>query len=280
VTLWDARDGKLLGRIGDLPRQVQSLAWSGDGSLIAVAGGTPGLIGEVALLDVVKKAKAKSLERTAEMVFAVSFSPDGARLAAGGADGAVRVFDVKTGRLERRIEQHADWVTSVVFSQDGSKLLTASRDKTARVFTAATGELLCTYLGHEDPPFAAAFSPDGKLAYTGGRNKAVHAWDAKEGKKSAQLPGVGADVLRIVVEGGSMFVASADKTVREYATARKEAKEPVRMYEGMSDWVYALAVHGKTNRLAAGSHGGEVRVWNTEDGKSLTSFIAAPGYRP
>jgi WD40 repeat protein len=280
VTLWDTGDGKLVGRIGDLPRQVQSLAWSADGALIAVAGGTPGVVGEVALLDADKKVKLKSLEWTAEMVFSVSFDPGNSRLAAGGADGAVRLFDVKSGRLERRIEQHADWVTSVAFSRDGAKLLTASRDKSARVFDAATGEMLSTYMGHDEPPFAAAFSPDGKFAYSGGRNKAVHAWDTKEGKKSAQFPSAGADVLRIVVEGGSAFVASADKTVREYTTASKEGKGPVRTYEGMGDWAHALAVHAKTNRLAAGSHGGEVRVWSTDDGRSLISFIAAPGYRP
>jgi WD40 repeat protein len=158
------------------------------------------------------------------------------------------------------------------------KLLTASRDKTARVFDAATGEMLSTYMGHDEPPSAAAFSPDGKFAYSGGRNRALHAWDTKEGKKSAQFPGTGADVLRILVEGGSAFVACADKTVREYATAGKEGKEPVRTYDGMGDWVHALAVHGKTSRLAAGSHGGEVRVWSTDDGKHIATFLAAPGY--
>jgi hypothetical protein len=32
--------------------------------------------------------------------------------------------------------------------------------------------------------------------------------------------------------------------------------------------------------LATGGFDGEVRVWNVEDAAAVTSFFAAPGYRP
>ena len=43
--------------------------------------------------------------------------------------------------------------------------------------------------------------------------------------------------------------------------------------------VYALAYHAATKRLASGSFDGEVRVWDTENGNSITNFAAAPGHR-
>jgi len=58
-----------------------------------------------------------------------------------------------------------------------------------------------------------------------------------------------------------------------------DKKELVRTFSGHNDWVYSLAIDGKSKRLASGSYDGEVRVWNLEDGRALTAFIAAPGYR-
>ncbi|HWN93457.1 MAG TPA: hypothetical protein VNT99_00370 [Methylomirabilota bacterium] len=44
--------------------------------------------------------------------------------------------------------------------------------------------------------------------------------------------------------------------------------------------MYSLALHVATKRVASGSHDGEVRVWNSDDGKLLLKFLAAPGYAP
>ena len=62
VTIWDPSSGKLLRRIPGLPQRTQGLAYSADGSWLAVAGGTPGESGELVLVD-----------------------PSGARLSRGGS---------------------------------------------------------------------------------------------------------------------------------------------------------------------------------------------------
>ena len=53
----------------------------------------------VALCDADKNGPPRVLDRIADMMLAVSFSPDGTKLAAGGADNIVRIFDVGTGKL-------------------------------------------------------------------------------------------------------------------------------------------------------------------------------------
>ena len=76
---------------------IAALAWSPDGSRIAVAGAAP----EVNIYN------AETGERTAACkghkagIYAVAFSPDSAVLAAGGFDGAVRFYDARTGELKK-----------------------------------------------------------------------------------------------------------------------------------------------------------------------------------
>ena len=51
-----------------------------------------------------------------------------------------------------------------------------------------------------------------------------------------------------------------------------------RTFDGARDTVYALTWHAASQRLAAGSHNGEVLVWNSADGRLLLKVLAAPGH--
>jgi WD40 repeat protein len=273
VTLWEAANGRLVGRIGNIAQRTQRLTYSPDGTVLAAASGTPGKVGEVKLLDPVNRTIVADLDRVGDMLFALAFSGDGARLACGGADNAIRVYDMKSRKRELVIEQHADWVLAVAFTPDGEHILSASRDKSARVLDAKKGSVEHAYLGHEEIVYGVAVSGDGKTAYSAGKDKKIHLWAVKDGKKSGEIGGFEEDVFGVVIGGGFVFACSGDKKVRQF-----EGKDLVRTYPQFGDWVYAIAYDAKNNRVAAGSYGGEVRVWNVGDGKLVSSFIAAPGY--
>ena len=93
---------------------------------------------------------------------------------------------------------------------------------------------------------------------------------------AGEIGGFEDDIFKLVVFEKSIFSCSADKTIRQHTMDKKEL---VRTFSGHNDWVYSLAIDGKSKRLASGSYDGEVRVWNLDDGRALTAFIAAPGYR-
>ncbi|HEV8607290.1 MAG TPA: c-type cytochrome domain-containing protein [Tepidisphaeraceae bacterium] len=276
VTLWDPKTGQLTGRIGNIAQRTQRLVYSPDGSILAAASGTPGKSGELKLLDPASKSIIADLDRTNDMLFALAFSSDGSRLACGGADNAIRVYDMKTRKRDLLIEQHADWVLGLVFTPNGEHILSASRDKSARVLDAKTGSVEHAYFGHEEPVYSVTISPDGKTAYSAGKDKKIHAWTIKDSKKIGEMAGFDEEVLQIITGGGFVFACSADKKVRQFSA---ENRELVRTYPEFQDWVYSLAFDAKNDRLAAGSFGGEVRIWNASDGSLITSFIAAPGYR-
>jgi len=276
ITIWNPSEGKLLRRIKNVAQRTLSIEYSLDGAVLAAAGGSPGQLGEVALFNPRNGALLRVLGTLPDMALALRFSPDGSRIAVGSADNSIRIYELATGREQLVIQQHADWVMSIAWSVDGAHLASASRDRTARVYDATNGDLESSYTAHQGPVLAVAFSEDGKRVCSAGRDKKIHFWDAKEGKAAGEIGGFEDDIFKLVVFEKTILSCSADKKIRQHAMDKKDL---IRTFLGHNDWVYSLAIDGKSKRLASGSYDGEVRLWNLEDGRALSSFIAAPGYR-
>lgn len=277
VLLWNTTNGQLVRRIANIGERPHDIAFSADGKMMAVAAGTPGQMGDVKLFNSDDGTLLADLFTTDDEVFAVAFSPDGTRLAAACADRSVRLFNVATRRQEKRIEDHADWVMDVAWSPDGKKIATASRDKTSKIFDSTTGESQITSNGHGQPVFGVGFLPDGNTVATSGRDKKIRLWNVTDAKQTREIV-VDGEVFRIVITAdGLVLSGSADKIARQHKLADGVL---VKQYGPHNDWVYAIAYDANSKRVASGSHDGEVRIWNAEDGKELLKFTAAPGYKP
>jgi hypothetical protein len=278
VVLWNVADGKVARRITNVAERVYDIEFTADGQQLVVAAGTPAQIGEAKIFNVADGALLGDLIRTDDSVFSVSLSPDGKRLATSGADRSIRVFDYATKQQQLLIEDHADWVMDVAWSPDGSKLASASRDKTSKVFDANSGDSLVTFNGHGQPVYGSAFSPDGKLVITSGSDKQIRTWNVGDAKQVRAIGGFGGEVFQLIVTAdGNVISCSADKNARLHQIADGKA---VRTFGGHADWVYSIAVHPGTKRVAAGAYNGEVRIWNLDDGAETLKFTAAPGYTP
>ncbi len=275
ITIWNPADGKLLRRIKNVAQRTYSLAYSPDGKTLAAASGVPGVSGEVKLFNPANGDAIKLLGTMSDVAFCVAFSPKGDKLAAASADRSIRIYDLASGKEESLIEDHADWVMSVAWNHDGTKLASASRDKTSKVFDAKTGESETTYNGHGQPVYGVCFSPDGKQVLTSGGDKKIHVWNPADGKKVADIGGFGHEVYQVFCVGGNIYSCSADKTARQHGLAKRNQ---VRSFAGHADWVYTLSFSAAAKRLATGTFNGDVVVWNTEDGKQLLKFTAAPGF--
>lgn len=278
VVLWKVEDGSLLRRITNIAERVYDIEFTTDGQKIVVASGTPAQIGEAKIFQVADGKLLGDLVRTDDSVFAVSLSPDEKRLATAGADRAIRVFDFATQEQQLLIEDHADWVMDVAWSADGTRLASASRDKTSKVFDAATGDSLVTFNGHGEPVYGVGFQADGKVVVSSGSDKQIRTWNVADAKQVRAIGGFGNEVFRIIVTpDGLVYSCSADKNARSHQVSDGKV---LKTFAGHTDWVYSVAFHAGTKRVAAGSYNGEVRIWNVDDAKESLKIIAAPGYPP
>jgi WD40 repeat protein len=89
--------------------------------------------------------KVREYEAMPGRVFAVAFSPDAARFAAGSSldgKGEVRVYDANGGKRLATCEGQKGAVYTVAFSPDGKTVASAGFDGVVRLNDAATGKLL------------------------------------------------------------------------------------------------------------------------------------------
>jgi hypothetical protein len=273
LTIWNVEDGSLIRRIKNMAQRTFAIRFSNDGKTIIAGGGSPGQIGEARLFDAETGELQRVLGTTLDVVLDVQLNPAGDKLAIAGADGAVQIFNLADGKSIRTITSHSDWIMAVAWNADGTQIASASRDKTAKVFDVETGELLVTYGGHSQPVQGVAFHPNNTLVYSSGKDNKIHWWNKADGKKSGELA-LGGEVFKLQQSSAFIFAASADKSVRQLDAA---AQKEVRKYTGHGDWALSSDYHFDTKRVASGGFNGDIQIWNAEDGKSVLSFVAAPG---
>lgn len=300
ILIWDADSGGLLKRLPRLPARIHSFAYSGDGKKILVGGGTPGEYGEVSLVDAKTGERLRVFGTFDDIVLAVTFSADGKTLAAGSADRTARGYRVADGAEIWRESLHSDWVTGVSISPDGKWVATASKDCTVKVLEAGSGKLFTTFNGHrrqyaphagQFEVYAVAFDKTG-TAYSVGGGAAIRAWDPvktqEENGSAADMEErfkkagharylehtMGKPVFALELGAGQAYSAGGDGILRQHDLATGKL---VREFEKHTDWIYSVAVHTVTGRVATGGFDGVIRIWEMKNGNSMAAFKAAPG---
>jgi WD40 repeat protein len=126
------------GRFAD---RVQALAFSPDGSRLAIGGGELSRSGDIHLVSVADGSVLRAWPgRHRDSVLSLAFSPDGTRLASGAADYLARVADAESGADLALFEGHTHHVTGVAFRADGRVLATAGADGVVITWDLLQGE--------------------------------------------------------------------------------------------------------------------------------------------
>jgi RNA polymerase sigma factor (sigma-70 family) len=209
VRVYDVENGKELRQLGDKEADArgaggfvvasrfvgggssQSLAYSPDGDVLAVAGS-----GNTVRLWAVATGKEILPVASGHQggVSPVAVSPDGKTLISCGADHVVRLWDMATGKEIRQFKLPAE-AANAVFSPNGGLLAFATAD-TIRVWDVAKGSEVQTMKLPAAPanPFGfkagvslLAFSPDDKVLASRGFESKIRLWDVASGAETRVL---------------------------------------------------------------------------------------------
>lgn len=270
--LWNPLTGELIQRLPHQAQRAYAIQSLQDGRRLAIAGGTPGAIGELRLIDRASGSLEHVLARSNEVVLDCAVRPGGKELAIALADNTIRLYDLETMQLKRMISSHADWVTQLAYSDDGKRLGSASRDRSAKVYDAETGDLLVSYPGHGAAVRGIAAIGDGAQWVSVGSDRKWHRWEVEGAKKVAEIP-LGGEPAKLLRVDASIVVPCSDK--HWYRIDLSNNAVGVKI-PGNDDWLVSVAYDIATDRLATGGMDGSVRIWKFKDGSLMAQWLAKP----
>jgi WD40 repeat protein len=259
--LWDVATGR---KRADLPGRPPpggegSGAFSPDGRRLAYSTAE----NVIRIWDLEAGFEVHVMRGHSSSVRALTFSPDGKRLASGSmyAENTARLWDVSTGKEIAVLRGHRNEIISATFSPDGTRLATASLDQTARLWDGVTGRAIATLEGHRGSVYHVAYRPGGRYLATSSLDGTLRLWDAVGGEPVAVLHGHTADVRESVFnpDGALLASASDDGTVRLWDLALAERNGVLR---GHTSFVYDVAFSPDSTRAASVAWDGTVRIWD------------------
>ena len=255
--------------LGENAEPVHSVAFSPDGTTLAVGSGRPGTAtsgdGVVRLWEVATGRQSGVLEAGSQPVLAVAFSHDGNIVAGGSRNGFVLLWDVTTHQpVGRPLRAGTGPVTSLAFSPRGSILAVGGTGGIVRLWDVTSRRPVGGPLtGVSGAVTSVAFSRDGKVLATGGKDGTARLWDvATHEPVGGPLTGHTGAVTSVAFspDGKTLATGSSDGTVRLWDVATGGLTGgPLTGHTGAVTSV-AFSRDGKI--LATGSKDGTARLWD------------------
>jgi WD40 repeat protein len=190
VQLWDTATGKPGAKLQGATDWILAIAFSPDGKTLA-AGGYDGQVRtwEVATGKKLQEVSAQppapmnAPPRAANVVSALTFSPDGKTIAVGGSDPQIHLFNTADGKFVRSLAGHTGTVTALTFHPSGTVLASASKDRTVRLWSPANGQMLKALEGHGAWVQGVTFFAQGTRLASVSADQTVKLWDLTEPAK-------------------------------------------------------------------------------------------------
>ena len=295
VWLYDVEDGKETALFTEGVRQVNALAFSQDGKMLASGGlNKP----EIQLWDVNTDSRHADF-MSAGSPTSIAFSQDNTTLISLDIFSIIR-WNIDTGKklsdfslshidTNSKVSQYRkiDSYEVVVSSQDGSSLATGTREGRIRLWDTKTGRRTLDLKGHavighserEDRSILAlAFSPDGKIIASGCIDNTVQLWDTEKGVKLATLRGHKGWVTAVAFSADGKTLASGDANKAIKLWDVDTLKEHTTLL-GHKNTICALTFAPKgaspySECLASGSSDGTIRFWDPKKGEALGTFTS------
>jgi WD40 repeat protein/mono/diheme cytochrome c family protein len=269
---------------------IPALAFSPDGSLLAIAG-----FHEVLLWKSDGSEPLGRLVGLSERIESLAFSPDGKRLAVSGGRparmGEVQVWDVAKRKLVLSVPVTYDTVYGASWSPDGTKIAFGCADNTVRAIDSKTGEQVLFMGSHNDWVLDTVFTADGAHLISIGRDMTAKLTEVATQRFIDNITSITPGALKggltavarhpkrdEIIIGGSDGEPKLYRVFRQTVRVIGDDSNLIREFPTLPGRVYSVAVSNDGKRIAAGSSldgAGEIAVYAYEFDTALPANIKA-----
>lgn len=228
VSLWHARDGRIVRTFSELTNDVTALAFSKDGRRLAGSGAGPLVV--VWNLD---DGQVRARWSSPAAVRALAWLPGGDELAGGGEDRLIRIWKIpENGEVEsatiREWPAHEGPVTVLrpVPGTEG-QLASGGHDGKVKIWKIADGQLV-REMTHGAPITDLAIRHDGKRLVSAAGQPVVKLWNAEDGQPVAELKGDRYAAETVIDEERARALASGELAYRKAEVERQEKEQQER----------------------------------------------------
>jgi len=270
--------GRLLSRIKSSSAPVASVALSPDGRRVVGVRDN----GTVTISAVDGRDSRPVLDLGNEAVLAqqspnygvaVSFSPDGRRLAVGALDGTIHVVRADGAGITV-LRGHKDQVRDVSFNRDGTRIVSAAADNTVRAWDVES-ETAVTL--HHRGAWSTSFSSDDHRIATAGADGIVRLWRADGSGRPREIQ-IGQPLLcvRFSRDGRRLVTSAEDGVVRISDVRGGPALDTLKRHRGMA-WRAAFVAGDQV--VSTGSDG-TLRRWSPLNAANLRGSFTSASFSP
>jgi len=252
---------------------VYALKWSPDGQHLAVAGGSAGEYGQLAVLSWPSRVIRPIDVTHDDVIFDIAWRSDGKQLFCASLDGRISRVDTAEGVTVATVDAHTRGVTGACWlpgsseSLDDQLLVTCGMDNTLRVWNTEQQFTQLRSLNNHTQPvncLAPRLSEDGGLhiVASAGNDRTVRFWQPRIGRMMRfvrlESPALS---LQWLTKGNLLVAGCRDGQLRIIDADRAEVVSEVA---AVSPWAAAVAVADDNRRIAVGCMQG-VRFLTIDD---------------
>lgn len=248
---------------------VTALAFSPQGNMLAVGGGSPAVSGSVELWSWPRAELVARVASHEDLVTDIAWHPvQHSLLVTASADRTVAVWQIDNGQNVKILRAHSDQVLALAISEDGKWLCSAGVDQTIRVWNTQTWQLRRTLNNHLGTVHDLEFRPSGSQGRrveltSSSEDRTVRTWYPDIGRM-VRIVRYESPVLSVAwnADGASLFTGDKNGQIH---TLTGEFRQP-ELLSSLSDcWVTEILVK-EPDQLLAGTTTGRVETldWPNE----------------
>ncbi len=259
-------------------------AWSPNGTEIAASRAGKVSVANTLSGEVTRQFTVPKYSAASSSITAISWSPDGAKLAVSTYDGKISVFPIEgeehTGSKAIETVQlagHDQVIWCLAWNQGSNQLASSSKDGLIRIWDVEERRLVTTLAGHEASVDSVCWLGTDRLA-SSSKDGTVKLWslDSKVAEILTHVRPVGAIawspdaeylVAQAVVKGTRVWNASTGELVFEKAESPRVKGE----------WHASVSWQPAGRRFAALSVGGGLAVYDIDTGAAVEEYQPKEG---